>query len=98
MLQDGALHAAIAAHNRAITRIVNALMDLLTQAARSRCTRDGPRGPTRTTGHPRGGAPARRGGAHRSMLDHLIAVETLVITPAPTIGRDAPPRTEKSRP
>jgi len=34
MLQDGALHAAIAnsAHNRAITRIVNALMDLLTQS------------------------------------------------------------------
>jgi GntR family transcriptional repressor for pyruvate dehydrogenase complex len=34
MLQDTALHAAIAnsAHNRAITRIVNALMDLLTQS------------------------------------------------------------------
>ena len=33
-LQDAALHAAIAnsAHNRAITRIVNALMDLLTQS------------------------------------------------------------------
>jgi GntR family transcriptional repressor for pyruvate dehydrogenase complex len=81
MLQDTALHAAIAnsAHNRAITRIVNALMDLLTQSR-------GVPAHARETGashqdHRRILAAVQKRdevAAHRAMLDHLIAVETLV--------------------
>ena len=66
MVQDAALHAAIAnsAHNRAITRIVNALMDLLTQSreessAHAREAHALPPGPP---AHPRGGAAPGRGG------------------------------------
>jgi len=82
MLQDTALHAAIAnsAHNRAITRIVNALMDLLTQSREESLHMPGR--PTRShQDHRRILAAVQRRdevAAHRAMLDHLIAVETLV--------------------
>jgi GntR family transcriptional repressor for pyruvate dehydrogenase complex len=82
MLQDTALHAAIAhsAHNRAITRIVNALMDLLTQSREESLHTPGR--PTRShEDHRRILAAVQQRdevAAHRAMLDHLIAVETLV--------------------
>jgi GntR family transcriptional repressor for pyruvate dehydrogenase complex len=82
MLQDTALHAAIAnsAHNRAITRIVNALMDLLTQSREESLHMPGR--PTRShQDHRRILAAVQKRdevAAHRAMLDHLIAVETLV--------------------
>ncbi|HKW95797.1 MAG TPA: FadR/GntR family transcriptional regulator [Methylomirabilota bacterium] len=82
MMQDTALHAAIAnsAHNRAITRIVNALMDLLAQSREESLHTPGR--PTRSHADHRRilEAVQRRDevAAHRAMLDHLIAVETLV--------------------
>jgi len=82
MAQDSALHAAIAAaaHNRAIVRIVNALVDLLAQSREESL---------HTPGRPRRshqdhkrilGAIRRRDevGARRAMLDHLEAVAKLV--------------------
>jgi GntR family transcriptional regulator, transcriptional repressor for pyruvate dehydrogenase complex len=81
--QDAALHAAIAnsAHNRAITRIVNALIDLLTQSREESLLTPGR--PTRShEDHRRILAAIKRRdevAAHRAMLDHLIAVETLVM-------------------
>jgi GntR family transcriptional regulator, transcriptional repressor for pyruvate dehydrogenase complex len=81
--QDAALHAAIAnsAHNRAITRIVNALVDLLTQSREESLLTPGR--PTRShEDHRRILAAIQRRdevAAHRAMLDHLIAVETLVM-------------------
>jgi len=82
MAQDSALHAAIAAaaHNRAIVRIVNALVDLLAQSREESL---------HTPGRPRRshqdhrrilGAIRRRdeAGARRAMLDHLAAVAKLV--------------------
>jgi GntR family transcriptional regulator, transcriptional repressor for pyruvate dehydrogenase complex len=81
--QDAALHAAIAnsAHNRAITRIVSALIDLLTQSREESLLTPGR--PTRShEDHRRILAAIKRRdevAAHRAMLDHLIAVETLVM-------------------
>jgi GntR family transcriptional repressor for pyruvate dehydrogenase complex len=96
MLQDGALHAA-----RAITRIVNALMDLLTQSREESLHTPGR--PTRSHEDHRRilEAVLRRDemAAHRAMLDHLIAVETLV-TGAHADDRTATTaaRKRKSRP
>src|SRR5262249_10897220 len=83
MAQDTALHTAIAdsAHNRAITRIVNALMDLLTQSREESLHTPGR--PTRSHEDHRRILEAiqRRDevAAHRAMLNHLIAVESLVM-------------------
>ena len=83
VVQDTALHAAIAnsAHNRAITRIVSALMDLLSQSREESLHTPGR--PTRShQDHRRILDAIRRRdevAAHRAMLDHLIAVETLVM-------------------
>ena len=80
--QDTALHAAIAnsAHNRAITRIVSALMDLLSQSREESLHTPGR--PTRSHEDHRRILEAIKHrdevAAHRAMLDHLIAVETLV--------------------
>ena len=101
MVQDGALHAAIAnsAHNRAITRIVNALMDLLTQSREESLHTPGR--PTRShEDHRRILEAVRRRdevAAHRSMLDHLIAVETLVTGPHAD-DRSATPALRKRKP
>ncbi len=83
MAQDTALHSAIAnsAHNRAITRIVSALMDLLTQSREESLLTPGR--PTRSHDDHRRILEAikRRDemAAHQAMLDHLIAVEGLVM-------------------
>jgi GntR family transcriptional repressor for pyruvate dehydrogenase complex len=82
MAQDSSLHAAIAAaaHNRAIVRIVNALVDLLGQSREeSLLTRGRPKRSHQD--HRRIMGAIRRGdadAAHRAMLDHLTAVEKLV--------------------
>jgi GntR family transcriptional repressor for pyruvate dehydrogenase complex len=82
MAEDSAFHDAIAqsAHNRAITRIVHALMDLLSQSREESLHTPGR--PTRShEDHRRVLDAIRRRDevtAHRAMLDHLIAVETLV--------------------
>ena len=82
MAQDSALHAAIAAaaHNRAIVRIVNALVDLLAQSREESLHTPGR--PSRSHQDHRRilGAIRRRdeAGARRSMLDHLTAVAKLV--------------------
>jgi GntR family transcriptional regulator, transcriptional repressor for pyruvate dehydrogenase complex len=96
--QDSALHAAIAnsAHNRAITRIVNTLMDLLSQSREESLLTPGR--PSRSHEDHRRilGAIKRRDevAAHRAMLDHLIAVETLVMGSYrdESVGRSGPAR------
>ncbi len=82
VVQDTALHGAIAnsAHNRAITRIVSALMDLLSQSREESLHTPGR--PTRSHEDHRRILEAIKQrdevAAHRAMLDHLIAVESLV--------------------
>ncbi len=82
LAQDAAFHASIAAsaRNRAITRIVNALMDLLTQSREESLQTPGR--PTRShQDHLRILEAIRRrdeAGARRAMLDHLFAVEALI--------------------
>jgi GntR family transcriptional repressor for pyruvate dehydrogenase complex len=83
LAQDAAFHASIAAsvRNRAITRIVNALMDLLTQSREESLQTPGR--PTRShQDHRRILDAIRRrdeAGARRAMLDHLDAVGALVM-------------------
>ncbi len=83
LAQDAAFHASIAAsvRNRAITRIVHALMDLLTQSREESLQTPGR--PTRShQDHRRILDAIRRrdeSGARRAMLDHLDAVEALVM-------------------
>jgi GntR family transcriptional regulator, transcriptional repressor for pyruvate dehydrogenase complex len=85
LAQDAAFHAAIgtAAHNRAITRLVHAIMDLLTQSREESINTPGR--PTRShQDHWRiVQAIARRNSAaaRQAMLDHLVAVEALVLGP-----------------
>jgi GntR family transcriptional regulator, transcriptional repressor for pyruvate dehydrogenase complex len=82
LAQDAAFHAAIgtAAHNRAITRIVHAVMDLLGQSREEAIGTPGR--PTRShEDHQRILAAIRSGdaaAAERAMLDHVVAVEALV--------------------
>ena len=82
LAQDAQFHAAIgaAAHNRAITRIVHALMDLLTQSREESLKTPGR--PERSHEDHRRilDAIAKRSetAARQAMLDHLIAVERLV--------------------
>ena len=83
LAQDAAFHAAIgtAAHNRAITRIAHAVMDLLTQSREESLNTPGR--PTRSHQDHRRilQAIARRNAtaARQAMLDHLVAVEGLVL-------------------
>ncbi len=90
LAQDAAFHAAIgtAAHNRAITRIVHAVMDLLGQSREESISTPGR--PTRShEDHQRILAAIRGGdaaGAERAMLDHVVAVEALVLR----TGRKSP--------
>lgn len=83
LAQDAAFHASIAAsvRNRAITRTVNAIMDLLTQSREESLQTPGR--PTRShQDHRRILDAIRRrdeAGARRAMLDHLDAVEALVM-------------------
>ena len=98
--QDTALHAAIAhsAHNRAITRIVGTLMDLLAQSREESLHTPGR--PTRSHADHRRILDAIRRrdemAAHRAMLDHLIAVESLVMGAHREQGRATAGRKKKS--
>jgi GntR family transcriptional repressor for pyruvate dehydrogenase complex len=80
--QDAQFHAAVgaAAHNRAITRIAHAVMDLLTQSREESLNTPGR--PERSHEDHRRilDAIAKRSetAARQAMLDHLIAVERLV--------------------
>ena len=90
LAQDAAFHAAIgtAAHNRAITRIVHAVMDLLAQSREEAISTPGR--PTRSHEDHRRILAAIRAGdaqaAERAMLDHVVAVEELVLR----AGRKSP--------
>jgi GntR family transcriptional repressor for pyruvate dehydrogenase complex len=83
LVQDAQFHAAIgaAAHNRAITRIAHAIMDLLTQSREESLNTPGR--PTRSHEDHRRvlAAIARRDadGARHAMVEHIEAVETLVL-------------------
>ncbi len=83
LAQDAAFHAAIAgsAHNRAITRLVHALMDLLAQSREESLQIPGR--PSRSHQDHRRILEAiqRRdaASAQRAMLDHLVAVEGLLM-------------------
>ena len=94
LTQDAQFHAAIgaAAHNRAITRLTHAIMDLLTQSREESLNTPGR--PTRSHEDHRRvlAAISRRDAeaARRAMLDHIEAVEALVLggeAPAPRRGR-----------
>jgi GntR family transcriptional repressor for pyruvate dehydrogenase complex len=83
LAQDAQFHAAIgtAAHNRAITRLAHAIMDLLTQSREESLNTPGR--PTRSHEDHRRvlSAIAARDAeaARRAMLEHLGAVEALVL-------------------
>src|SRR5258708_7840481 len=83
LAQDAAFHAAIASstNNRAITRIVHAVIDLLTQSREESLQIAGR--PTRSHQDHLRILEAMRGrrsaAARRAMLDHVVAVETLVM-------------------
>jgi GntR family transcriptional repressor for pyruvate dehydrogenase complex len=89
LAQDAQFHAAIgaAAHNRAITRIAHAIMDLLTQSREESLNIPGR--PTRSHEDHRRvlAAIGRRDadGARKAMLEHIEAVEALVV-PADATG------------
>lgn len=83
LVQDAQLHAALAsaAHNRTITRIVNAIMDLLTQSREESLNTPG-RSERSHQNHRRIlEAVGRRdeAGAAQAMREHLLAVEELVL-------------------
>jgi len=83
LAQDAQFHAALgaAAHNRAITRVLSTLIDLLAQSREESLSTPGR--PERShQDHQRVlAAIARRdeAGARQAMLDHLVAVEGLVL-------------------
>ena len=85
LAQDAAFHAALgtAAHNRAITRIVHALMDVLAQSREEAISTPGR--PTRSHEDHRRILDAVRAGdaaaAERAMREHVVAVEALVLGP-----------------
>jgi GntR family transcriptional repressor for pyruvate dehydrogenase complex len=85
LAQDAAFHAAIgiASHNRAITRIAHALMDLLGHSREEAIATPGR--PTRSHEDHRRILDAIRAGdvagAERAMLEHVVAVEALVLGP-----------------
>jgi GntR family transcriptional repressor for pyruvate dehydrogenase complex len=83
LAQDAQFHAAIgvAAHNRAITRIAHAVMDLLTQSREDSLNTPGR--PTRSHEDHRRVLAAVRArdaeAARGAMLEHITAVEALVL-------------------
>lgn len=92
IVQDARFHVALgaAAHNRAITRIVNAIMDLLAQSREESLSMPGR--PERSHQDHRqilAAIAARDADAAReAMRDHVVAVEALVFGDMPT-GRPA---------
>src|SRR3989442_6667302 len=93
LVQDAAFHGAIgaAAHNRAITRLAHAIMDLLTQSREESLNTPGR--PQRSHQDHRRILEAIRArdehAARQAMLDHLDSVESLVL------GRDTDRRGKK---
>ena len=87
LTQDAAFHTALAhsTHNRAITRIVTTLMDLLSQSREESLSQPGR--PVRSHGDHRHILAAVEAGdprkAEQAMLAHLVGVERLVL------GRDS---------
>ncbi len=85
LAQDAEFHSAIAAaaHNRAISRLVHGIMDLLTQSREESLSTPGR--PTRSHESHRqilASIAARdEVAAHQAMLDHLLGVEALVLGP-----------------
>jgi GntR family transcriptional repressor for pyruvate dehydrogenase complex len=85
LAQDAQFHDAIAsaAHNRAITRLVHGIMDLLTQSREESLSAPGR--PTRSHEDHRRTLEAIRArdaaAAERAMREHLEAVEALVVAP-----------------
>jgi GntR family transcriptional repressor for pyruvate dehydrogenase complex len=85
LAQDAMFHDAIAAaaHNRAITRLVHGIMDLLTQSREESLSAPGR--PTRSHEDHRRTLDAIRtrdaAGAERAMREHLEGVEALVVAP-----------------
>ena len=101
--QDAQFHAAIgtAAHNRAITRIAHAVMDLLTQSREESLNTPGR--PTRShQDHRRILAAVKtrdEAGARQAMLGHIQAVEAMVRGAAGRAGdREDAPRRPRSVP
>jgi GntR family transcriptional repressor for pyruvate dehydrogenase complex len=96
--QDAEFHAAIgaASHNRAITRIVHAVMDLLRQSREESLNTPGR--PTRSHDDHRRVLAAIRSrdeaGARQAMVDHLQAVEGLVL--GDEVRQPAAPRARKA--
>ena len=94
LAQDAEFHSALAAaaHNRAISRLVHGIMDLLTQSREESLSTPGR--PTRSHESHRQilAAVAARDefAAHQAMLDHLLGVEALVL--GPEAYRAAAPR------
>jgi GntR family transcriptional regulator, transcriptional repressor for pyruvate dehydrogenase complex len=94
LAQDAQFHAAIgtAAHNRAITRIAHGIMDLLTQSREDSLNTPGR--PNRSHEDHRRilAAIGRRDadGARAAMLEHIGAVEALVVRPGPATAGRAP--------
>jgi GntR family transcriptional regulator, transcriptional repressor for pyruvate dehydrogenase complex len=94
LAQDAQFHAAIgaAAHNRAITRIAHAVMDLLTQSREDSLNTPGR--PTRSHEDHRRILAAVRArdaeAARRAMLEHITAVEALVLGPEMDRSRPRP--------
>ncbi len=92
LAQDAAFHTTIAhsAHNRAITRIVTALMDLLAQSRDESLQTPGR--PQRSHQDHRRVLAAIQSrdaeAARQAMLDHLVAVEALVMGRAREEGSD----------
>ena len=90
--QDARFHAAIgaAAHNRAITRIVNAIMDLLAQSREESLNTPGRPHRSHQDHRRMLQAIVKRDpeAARQAMLDHLVAVEGLVF------GTTREPRTD----
>ena len=85
LAQDAEFHSAIAsaAHNRAISRLVHGIMDLLTQSREESLSTPGR--PTRSHESHRRILEAITAhdeeAARRAMLDHLLGVEALVLGP-----------------
>ncbi|MBI2467974.1 MAG: FadR family transcriptional regulator [Candidatus Rokubacteria bacterium] len=101
LAQDAAFHTAIAhsAHNRAITRIVTALMDLLAQSREESLQTPGR--PQRSHQDHRRVLAAIQSrdaeAARQAMLDHLVAVEALVMGRAREEGSDVAEAADRSR-
>jgi len=98
--QDAAFHTALAlsTHNRAITRIVSTLMDLLSQSREESLSQPGR--PVRSHGDHQHILAAVQAGdprkAEQAMLAHLVGVERLVMGRADETPRERPARRPSS--